>query len=126
MGLFPFAANPQMALQAATPVAGFALQNGTPTILSWTAPNDGKLHRVVIIASETANAAAAGGTIGIAMVAPDGTAGTPQIFGGTPGAGFHNMSFPVYNIQAGSTFSIVQTAALTAGVATIWAEIWGS
>lgn len=126
MGVFPFAPNPQMALQAQTPQAGFALQNATPTIVSWTAPADGKNHRVVVVASQTANAGATGGAIGITMTAPDGTVGTPQIFGATPGAGFHNMSFPVYNIQSGSTFSIVQTSALTAGASTLWAELWGS
>ena len=32
---------------ATTGPNGFALQNGTPTILEWTAPNDGKLHVVL-------------------------------------------------------------------------------
>jgi hypothetical protein len=38
-------------LLTATPVAGVPLVNGTPVILSWTAPSDGKFHRVFFFAS---------------------------------------------------------------------------
>lgn len=113
-------------LAASTPVAGFALVNGTPNILSWQAPNDGQLHDVLVMTSETANGAATGGAVGLTLTAPDGTVGTPQIYGGTPGAGFHNASFVTYVIQAGSTFQVNQTSALTAGVCTLWARLWAS
>lgn len=113
-------------LVASTPVAGFALQNATPTILSWTAPSDGQLHDVLVMTTETANGAAVGGAVGLTLTAPDGTVGTPQIYGGTPGAGFHNASFVTYIVQAGSTFQVNQTSALTAGIATMWARIWAS
>ena len=51
MSLQPFAVAPVFGLLASTPAAGFALINGTTTILSWTAPADGKNHRLSVFAS---------------------------------------------------------------------------
>ena len=55
MSLQPFATAPNLGLLASTfaagGLAGFALQNATPNILTWTAPNDGNYHRVVVAAS---------------------------------------------------------------------------
>lgn len=117
---------PPLTKQAATPVAGTALVNGTPTILSWTAPNDGLLHRVIVIAELTVSVNETGGNIAVVGTAPDGTVGNFQIYPGTQGTGAQNMSFCVYIVQAGSTFSIKQSGSLTGGAATLWAEIWGS
>ena len=54
-------AAPLMQLVATTGVNGFALQNGTPTILTWTPPNDGQVHRVLLIAQENVTVAETGG-----------------------------------------------------------------
>jgi hypothetical protein len=111
-------------LQASTGAAGFALQNGTPTILSWTAPNDGQLHRATLIAGQHVTSAETGGAVNLNTFLPDGTAVNPSIFpggGGTGGTGATTDRI----VQAGSTVSLVQSSALTAGAATVWAELWG-
>jgi hypothetical protein len=115
-----------LALQAATPVGGFALQNGTPTILSWTAPNDGLLHRILVISNLHVTSGETGGAVSCAYSYPDGFGGLSSITPGTTGAGSVPGTFLARNIQAGSMVTIEQVSALTAGAATLWAEIWGS
>jgi hypothetical protein len=116
-----------LALQAATPVSGFALVNGTPNILTWAAPNDGKLHRVMIFATLQVTSAETGGVVEITYFNPGGNFDSDGVFSGNLGNGPYPLSnvFPL-TIQAGSAFSIKQSSALTAGAATLWAEIWGS
>lgn len=116
-----------LALQKATPVAGFALQNATPTILSWTAPNDGLLHRVLVFACMDVTVAETGGNVIIGLAMPDGVGGGPALMNGNQGTGFnYGYSSAAFIIKAGSTVTVQQSVALTAGAATLWAEIWGS
>lgn len=114
---------------AATPLAGFALQNGTPTIISWTAPNDGKLHRFLLSATQHVTSAQTGGGVNVTYTAPDGSAGTLFPFGAGNGVGVSGplaASQGPVEVEAGSTVTVVQGGALTAGAATVWAELWGS
>jgi hypothetical protein len=118
---------PPLQKQAATPLAGVALVNGTPTILSWTAPADGLLHRVQIFAAMIIGSLETGGVVTATVTTPDGTVVSWNLFSGTQGGGFNYATsnfFPV--IKAGSTVTIAQNTALTGGSATMWAEIWGS
>lgn len=126
MSFTPFSTS--LVLQAATPVAGFALQNGTPTVISWTAPNDGKLHYVAVFAEIVVSNAETGGQITAILNDPAGGNHNREVIQGGQGAGFVGMDggSQTFVIQAGSTFSIVQNTALTAGAATLWAGIWGS
>lgn len=128
MTIQPFAVAPVMGLLAATPDAGFALQNGTPVILSWTAPDDGQLHRVSAICSIVISAAETGGVVAWEFTAPDGTAAGYDVSTGGQGTGWDYSSAAAHPavIKAGSTATLTQTSALTAGAAKIWAEIWGS
>jgi hypothetical protein len=114
-----------LALQAATPVAGFALQNATPTILTWTAPNDGALHRVLLMINLHVTSAETGGSIGVTIPLPDGSSLTPTINAGGFGAGVQAYTYTDF-VKAGGTTTFSQTGALTGGAATVWAEIWGS
>jgi hypothetical protein len=58
---------------------------------------------------------------------PDGVGGGPALMNGNQGAGFnYAYSSAAFIIKAGSTVTIQQSVALTAGAATLWAEIWGS
>jgi hypothetical protein len=125
----PFAVPQVMGLLAATPVAGIALVNGTPVILSWTAPNDGKLHRVMVAAAILVAVTEVGGLVQLQWTGPGaGSAQSSPVFaaallGGTaaqPGAG------PSVMVAPGSTVSLVQGAALTVGAATVYAEFWGA
>jgi hypothetical protein len=114
---------------ASTGAAGFALQDATPTIISWTAPSDGNMHRVLLNTIIHVTSAQTGGAVTITHVAPDGTSSTDTPFAGGLGTGITkpaaigNGMFPV---EAGSTVTVAQSSAQTAGAATLWAELWGS
>jgi hypothetical protein len=114
-------------LQAATPVAGYTLVNGTGTVISWTVPNDGKLHRVNAFGSLDVTSAATGGQITITYNSPDGGSAVHSFFSNSEPAGVASPSsnFAII-VEAGSTVTIAQAQALTAGAAVLWAEIWGS
>lgn len=129
MTLQPFAVAPVVGQLAATPAAGFALQNATPTVLSWTAPNDGQLHRVLFNLAMHVTSAQTGGAVQIVTVLPDGTSETNTAFAGTLGTGAQkpaNIANGFFPVQAGSTVQVNQSSAQTAGAALLWAELWGS
>ena len=121
---------------ADTGAAGFALQNGTPTILTWTAPNDGNLHSAVVIIGLKVTATLAGGVVAPTLggVVYNNQSGSNNYFfgGGNPTSGSSifvpadgglNNTFPVF---AGTTFAIQQTSALTAGASIVYAQIWAA
>lgn len=105
---------------------GFALQNGTPTILSWTAPNDGQLHRFQIIPSADVTSTMTGGQVNATWTYPDGNGDGGGLVSGGQVAGNNGANFISRIIAAGSTVTIKQTSALTGGAAKMWAEIWAS
>jgi hypothetical protein len=126
MSIDPFAVAPIMGLLATTGEAGFALQNATPTILTWTAPSDGQLHRVFVIGNAHVTSAETGGGVQLSFNLPDGLAATSQILNSGLAAGNQNGNFQTKTVGPGSTVSVSQSSALTAGAATFWGEIWGS
>jgi hypothetical protein len=119
-----------MSLLAATPAAGFTLTNGTPVIVSWTAPSDGKLHRVAVFASQDVTVATTGGQVVGSFNLPDGTNVAKTMFAATQGTGQNfpaAAGFPTQlNVEAGQTVSVFQNSAVTAGTAVVWVELWGS
>lgn len=129
MTLQPFAVAPVMGLLAATPAAGFPLVNATPTILSWTAPADGQLHRVIVFCNGHVTVGTTGGAVGINFTGPDGAAIANSILAGTQAASHLNISGAgnaTFFVQAGTTVTLVQTSAMSAGAEVVWAELWGS
>jgi hypothetical protein len=127
MGGFGFGgAGGPLVKQAATPVAGFALQNATPTILSWTAPNNGQVHRFWLIAVQHVTSLETGGEVDLAFTLPDGTTVSGVVmFAAGSSAGASSANIPRL-IESGTAVTITQATALTAGAAVVWAEIWGS
>lgn len=118
---------PRLALQAATPEAGFALQNGTPTIISWTAPNDGNQHRAAIFGSAVVTSAQTGGALQATFTPPGGAAHSISLGGGGLTAGSYSLAATVnVTVAPGTTVSVSQASAQTVGAATVNAEIWGS
>jgi hypothetical protein len=119
-----------LAKQAATPLAGFALQNATPTILTWTPPNDGQLHRYHLIVFLLVTSNTTGGDISITFNDPANFSSHPTvILGGTQGTGPHGTTLQGYEdipVPGGQAVTLSQTSAMTVGAATLWAEIWGS
>lgn len=116
-----------LATTNATGTSGFAKTNGTPTIISWTAPNDGNMHRVIVNAVQHVTSAETGGAVTVTWTAPDGTTGTSQsLYSGGAGTGSVKAA-GVANALIGpnTTVAVAQTSALTAGATTVWAEIYG-
>jgi hypothetical protein len=128
MGFLPFAAVNALALQAATAAAGAALTDDTPVLLSWTAPDDGQLHRFAALAALAVTDDAAGGQADLTWTSPDGTAQDEQVFAAdlTTGSYPLDTGYALQLIAPGTTVSWVQSSALTGGAAALYAEIWGS
>ena len=129
MGNFPFAPNPALALQAATPLAGYTLVNGTGTVISWAVPNDGKLHRVLVTGSILVTVTEVGGLIQLGWTAPGGAAQQfSQLAAAALASSAAGQVLGTYElvVAPGTTVTVAQNSALTVGAATLWAEIWGS
>lgn len=112
--------------QAATSLSGYTLVNGTGNIITWTAPSDGAMHRFILVGLLRVTGTETGGAISVSFTAPDGTASGPQqVSAAGQAAGLHNFS-TIFNtvVQPGSTVTVSQTSALTAGAAVWWGEIW--
>lgn len=113
---------------ATTGAAGFALQNATPTILSWTAPDDGQLHTIIVPGLIDVSSAATGGSCalvvnGVTLVA---AGGYTWLNGNLPAATYEPTAPIAVGVPPGQTAELAQHAALTAGAATVYAEIWAS
>ena len=109
-------------------LAGFVLQNAIVNpIISWSVPNDDQLHRVQIFASMTVQVAETGGLIQVKGVNPDGAPWTHTLFPAGLDTGEQSPALSISRIiEPGSTVSVLQASALTAGQASMWPEIWGS
>jgi hypothetical protein len=113
-------------LQATTGATGYTLVNGTGNIITWAVPNDGALHRFLIAINLLVTSAETGGAAGLsALLSPTGASHSPGLLTGGTAAGLTQVN-NAYFAQAGSTVTLAQTSALTAGAAVLWAEIWGS
>lgn len=123
MGFAPFSTS-MLQKVADTGTAGFALQNATPNILTWTAPDDGAQHPFLIMASVQVTAAETGGAVGLTF--PLGGIFTPDIpvFAGSVSTNDGTVVGGV--ADPNTTIYLKQTTALTAGAATVYAQIWAS
>jgi hypothetical protein len=119
-----------MTQQSTTGVNGYALVNGTGTILSWSAPNDGQMHTAMIIGIVGVTSAETGGQVNVQYTDMTGSAQNFVLVASGQAVGsvaFNNgLNRTMILLPAGSTLAVVQSAALTAGTAKVWAEIWGS
>jgi hypothetical protein len=113
-------------LLASTGAAGFALQNGTPTILTYTFPNDGLMHRFWIVGQLAVTVTEVGGTVRMSLTAADGTVATPSVLAASQGVGLTGVTYQAFTCKANTTVQMNQTTALTSGAGVLYAEIWGS
>jgi hypothetical protein len=115
-----------LAVVASTGINGFTLQNATPTILTWNTPNDGNLHRCLIVASLDVTSAETGGQITVTYTLPNGGSTPHNLFSAGTGAGIA-LPVNIFNMCVGPNTSIViaQASALSAGAAIMWADILG-
>ena len=102
-----------MTLLATTGLTGYALVNGTGAILTWTAPNDGVMHRVMVVAVQDVTSSETGGAITVAITSPNNVSHSPSVFAGGSATGFQYFTtcYPVYP-NASVTFQ--QNGALSA------------
>jgi hypothetical protein len=127
MGFAPFAQPAALALQAQTPVAGVALINAQQPFITWTAPNDGAEHRVLVFLTIDVTVTEVGGQIDVTYTAPDGTVFLGQLLAGALAAGVHVLQVgSAYVVKAGTAFTVQQQTALTGGAAVVWVEIWAA
>lgn len=100
-------------------VDNFALQNSTPTILSYTVPSDGRNHTVSFAGAEIVTSALTGGSVLAAVT--DAVSGksnpTITLWSASNAAGLWQMSGAVipYVLSPGSTVVVTQGSAATLG-----------
>jgi len=112
-----------------TGAAGFTLINGTATILQWNVPNDGFQHVVIFGAVLNVTSLQTGGAVAFNTTLPNGTANNNTAMAGGLAAGVQKasaISNGVFPVQGGSTVTITQSSAQTAGASVLFAQIWGA
>jgi hypothetical protein len=102
--------------------AGDALTGGTPTFLTWTAPNDGAIHQFNLICSLLVTSAQTGGAVTTTFTDPGGTAAAPVNFAGGLGAG-ETISQLSRAVKANTTVTVAQSSAQTEGAATFYGTL---
>ena len=114
-------------ITAETSATGVTLINGTQTILSVTAPNDGKVHILLAASSiKTVSSAITGGATGFRWKA---LPTTTQTGGTTENTGVSQYTQNVISnniamlIKPNTVASFVQSTAMTAGAAKVYAKI---
>lgn len=112
-----------VAAQAVT-ASGTALINGTQTLLSWAAPNDGQMHGFVIVGSLEVATNETGGQITFTYT-HNGTANTIQLVAASQVAGTFSI-FAGRVCDPNTTVTVSQASALTAGSSTVSAAILAS
>lgn len=106
-----------------TPAAGVALANGTPTFVTLTSPNDGKLHLYEIAASLNVTVAETGGQVQYQFTI-NGLTNFVNLYNG--GSGINTIqASAVILCDPNTTVAVAQSTALTAGAATIFVGISG-
>ena len=111
-----------LARVATTLAAGFALQNATPNILTWTAPNDGQTHAVIVNAFKIVTVAETGGNVTIAYTC-GGQAKTVTVAPGGAAIGTYPENWAGFVCDPGTTVTLAQQTALTAGASVLFAEL---
>lgn len=113
-----------LAVVAKTPAAGAALVNGTPTLLTWTAPNDGQLHMFQLSGGSNTTGAATGGAIQVQwpMFA---VVQTVQLDAGGHGVGVFPIFLTSRMVDPGGTVTLSQQTALTAGAVAAALQVLG-
>ena len=121
-------------LQATTGYTGYTLINGTGTIVSWTAPNDGALHRFEIFARLIVSSNLTGGAIFAGNGGTVLTGGTINsgafLWSANQGAGDYFLTKTSLGVSGilgpAEQIYIKQSTAITGGAAILYAEIWAS
>jgi len=115
-----------LALVASTTTAGFTLQNATPGIITWNAPNDNQPHWFIAIGNTVVGSAETGGAISCTFTSPTGSSHLGTLDAGGNAGGTKNWNQLTGVVAPGTTVTIAQSSALTAGAAVAFAGIWAA
>ena len=116
-----------LSLLATTGTTGYTLVNSTGNIFTWTAPNDGLLHRIICFATLTVTVTQVGGAITMPYTPPGGGAGASlTLYAGTLTAASRGPTTQAILVEANTTVTLEQQSAQSSGAAILWAELWGS
>lgn len=109
---------------ATTGAAGYTLINGTGAALTYTVPSDGALHCLIVVGAVVVTSTMTGGQIQM-VTTTGGTAKTTTISAGSFSNGtVTTTSSSTIPVDAGSTVTINQSTALTAGAAKLYLSIF--
>lgn len=117
---------PTAPITAETPATGVALIDGLQTILSVPVPNDGNMHTIVSAwAIKDVSAALTGGAVSISWTPYKGTDQTLTDSASTALVYETNVVFTsaITSLKPGTTVTVKQTTAMTAGAAKVYAKI---
>jgi len=129
MTFHPLAPVPGLAVLAATPAAGYTMINGTGTIITWTAPNDGNLHYVLVFSIKHVTSNETGGDVNLAFTNPAGGTKTTDFIGAGKTIDDYACDFPQWQFlvtTGGGTVTLAQNTALTGGASKVYAALWGA
>lgn len=116
---------PTAPITAETSATGVALINGTQTILSVTAPNDGKVHTLLAATFiKDISTALTGGTIILKWTtAANQTATHTTTITSVGITAYSALTIESITVRADTTITLSQTTAVTAGAAKVYAKI---
>jgi hypothetical protein len=107
---------------ARTAPEGFPLVNGTPVILAWTAPADGRPHSFLVQFRMMNTLQQAGGKVVMVF------GGSDQVInlnaGSEPGTDHMNETGNTWLAMPGEVITVQQIEPLTEGDGTVFCEIW--
>lgn len=113
-----------LGLLETTTQTGTALNNTTQQFFQWTAPADGNLHRVMLHADLNITSVLTGGSIQLNYTSPANTSVIKSVSTQTA-VGEYVLGPLSFLIKSGSTVTLAQSAAMSAGAAVLYAELWG-
>jgi hypothetical protein len=125
MSFTPFPPGPPVAQPVTSAVAGYTLINGTGNILTYNVPNDGLVHTVNVATNMNVASLETGGQIQVLFTTPDGTAQTFQQHAAGLAAGLARTNSACL-CKPGTTVTLQQSTALTAGAAVLWGSMWSA
>lgn len=107
--------------------SGVALINGTQTFCSYTTPNDGNLHPVIVMFDLVVSSTQTGGATGLTFTDAGGNVRTNfQILGGAQATGLHLWGFNNFLAAANTSFAVVQVSAQTGGASVAYAQVFAA
>jgi hypothetical protein len=118
-------APPAVGKVAATPAAGVPLVNGTPSILTVPVPNDGNKHYYSLAGALGVTSTETGGAVALVYTVNGVGQVVTVLAANQAGPATYPITSTPIIADPGTNVVVGQSTALTAGAATLFAEITG-